>query len=350
MNPQLINVKASLVSAQHIEYKTEKIENLPDDAVLVKVAYCGICGSDLPRFFEGKVHNYPLVLGHEFSGKVVKVGKSVRTLQRDDHVIGLPLKPCFNCGPCGNGLYAQCENYSFVGSREEGALQKYLLIDQHNLYKIENSIPLDEAAFIEPIAVAIHAFNLIKPSSLDSKILIYGLGNIGLILIQYLKWKGYKNITAVNRSQKKLEIAKKIGVVECFLEHDFNEYKDKEYSHIFDCTPASKSLNMLIRHCAPRGCINIVGSKLEEIRLNSQDFNLIQRKEIAITGSWMSYSQPFPGVEWEEAGQALKNGAVKVGEVIGKSIFAFSDIENAFQSALKTNVKSLIKVDDEISC
>lgn len=98
-----------------------EIPELKDKEVLVKVAYCGICGSDLPRFFDGAVHNFPQILGHEFSGTIVKAGKEVSEGRLGKRVIGAPLMVCGKCPSCRAGKPQLCEHYGFIGSHQPGA-------------------------------------------------------------------------------------------------------------------------------------------------------------------------------------------------------------------------------------
>ncbi|MHB9856852.1 alcohol dehydrogenase catalytic domain-containing protein [Streptomyces sp. YIM S03343] len=85
--------------------------------VVVEVAYCGICGSDFPRYFDGAVHQVPQTLGHEFSGVVVEVGEGVDQVAPGRHVAVAPLVPCHDCTACAAGRPALCRSYSFIGSR-----------------------------------------------------------------------------------------------------------------------------------------------------------------------------------------------------------------------------------------
>lgn len=93
-----------------------RVEEIPDTRVnegevLVKVKATGICGSDIPRVLNNGAHNYPIVLGHEFSGEVVEIGSNVKSIKIGDRVAGAPLLPCFKCEDCQKGNYSQCKFY-----------------------------------------------------------------------------------------------------------------------------------------------------------------------------------------------------------------------------------------------
>lgn len=90
-----------------IEQEAPIISN--DEDVIVKVAYSGLCGSDIPRIFHHGAHFYPITLGHEFSGTIIEKGKKVHTLNIGDKIACVPLLPCFKCEECDNQLYSLCK-------------------------------------------------------------------------------------------------------------------------------------------------------------------------------------------------------------------------------------------------
>lgn len=338
-----LNKKATLIKPEKIELVEEVIENLPTDSVIVKVAYCGICGSDMPRFFEGRVHFYPIVLGHEFSGTVVAVGDDVDTLNIGDKVSGVPLVPCFKCDNCIAGNFQLCRKYSFIGSRSEGALQRYLVIKPENLYKLNEEVDLKKAAFIEPITVAVHALKTIEARlNKMSRIAIYGFGVIGYCVLAYLHMQGYKNLHIINRSKKNLDLAEKLGA----KVNPIANLKEQRYKFdaVIDCSPSS-DMESLLSIVNSKGSLLIVGSKVRDVAISAQTFNLIQRKEMIVTGSWMSYSEPWPGDEWTIANQILNNNTYKFVDLVSGT-FGIEEVEAAFAAVRKNGPKILIKLND----
>ena len=341
----LLNKQAKLVSPKKIDICFENIDeqNLGAREVIVEVAYCGICGSDMPRYFEGKVHFYPLVLGHEFSGTVVAKGSDV-ALSVGDKVSCIPLEPCMECEFCKKGRYQLCKKYKFVGSRRDGGFQKYVRLSERNLIKLSPSTDLKDAAFIEPITVAIHGYKLVKNylQSESEEILIYGFGNIGIILTEYLLFKGYKNINVLTRSSSRRELAKNIGIKNFYVESDLPNINQK-FSVIFDCSSNEKSMEILLQMAAEGGALSIIGTKNADLKMTAKTFNLIQREELSIFGSWMSYSSPWPGFEWTEAVKALGAGAFTLQELI-KAVFTLDNVNDGFSKAYEVGQKILIKV------
>ena len=127
-------MKALVVEADKVlTFKEIPVPELKSDEVLIKVRACGICGSDIPRVYKNGCHSYPQVLGHEFSGEVVKLGDDVKNVQIGYRVTVAPLVPCQDCEECEQGLPAMCTHYSFIGSRRQGAMAEYVAVPAKNL-------------------------------------------------------------------------------------------------------------------------------------------------------------------------------------------------------------------------
>lgn len=334
------NTKATLIEKGNVVLIEEEICNCPADSVIVEVAYCGICGSDLPRFFDGKIHFYPIVLGHEFSGKIVNVGDDVQDFKEGDFVAGIPLIPCMSCNSCRTGNYQLCESYSFTGSRTDGAFQRYIIVKSENVIKLDPKVDLLDAAFIEPLTVAIHAAKLAqKDLSKRSNIVIFGYGVIGYCLSVYLLHKGFSNITVVTNSEKHKNLSEQLGITR-FLTVD-KYYSRGECDVLFDCTPASNALETVLPFMNSKGTVIIIGSKFQDCVISSSSFGLIQRKELKIFGSWMSYSSPWPGDEWMQAVDVLycKKGNFKS---LVQKIYPLEQTNEAFEAVRTFGPKILI--------
>ena len=105
-------MKAGVLYAnEDIRYEEVDTPIISEDEVLVRVKMTGICGSDVPRVLYNGAHFYPIILGHEFSGELVDVGKNVEGLEVGDRVAGVPLIPCMKCVDCQKGNYSLCKNY-----------------------------------------------------------------------------------------------------------------------------------------------------------------------------------------------------------------------------------------------
>ena len=124
--------------------------------VQIRVAYCGICGTDLHIFHGAMDHrvHFPQVLGHEMSGVITAVGSEVEGFAAGEHVTVRPLDPCGSCPACRAGHRHICQNLKFIGIDAPGALQGLWTVPAHTLHRLPEQLSLQQGALIEPIAVA----------------------------------------------------------------------------------------------------------------------------------------------------------------------------------------------------
>lgn len=208
-----------------VELQDLEIPKYKDDEVLIKVKYCGICGSDLPRALDGGVHSFPIVVGHEFSGQIVEVGEKVKNVKVGDRVTAGALLPCGKCEACQQGRPAMCSNYGFIGSRQNGAMAEYVAVKSQNVVKLPDEVDYKEGAMIEPLTVALHGIQRINIKA-GATALVFGAGTIGLLALQCLKAVGAGKVYMVDVVDKKLELAKKLGADDVInsMKVDLNEY------------------------------------------------------------------------------------------------------------------------------
>ena len=204
----------------------ELIPEISDDECLVKIKICGVCSSDIYRAFENGAYFYPLIMGHEISGQISKIGKNVNNFIVGDNVSVFPLIPCFRCQSCATKQYATCSNYKYYGSRNSGGFSEYISIKEWNLIKI-NSIGFKNGALLEPLSVVVHGLK--KASLLDKniandkrKICIIGAGFLGLLMSEII-FNMFSNceIHVLDRNQFKL---------------DYLSYSDRITTHFLDDT------------------------------------------------------------------------------------------------------------------
>ncbi|HEV2378372.1 MAG TPA: alcohol dehydrogenase catalytic domain-containing protein [Terriglobia bacterium] len=151
--------------------------------VQLKVSYCGICGTDL-HLFDGHMDHrmrLPQVFGHEMSGTVAAVGEDVSAHKPGDRVTVRPLDPCGKCPACQRGHSHVCQKLKFIGIDSPGALQGLWTVPAHTLHRLPESIPLDLAALIEPLAVACHDVRLSETKKGDY-VVVQGGGPIGMLI------------------------------------------------------------------------------------------------------------------------------------------------------------------------
>lgn len=290
--------------------------NIPvveEDEVLIKVCVCGICGSDIPRALDGSVHSFPIVLGHEFSGEVARIGGKVKNVKVGDRVTAAPLLPCGDCFYCKVGKPAMCENYSFLGSRKNGAMAQYVVIKAENVLILPDEVDNISGAMIEPITVAIHGIERVKVNA-GATIIVFGAGTIGLLTLQCLKAIGAGKVYVVDIVEEKLELAKKLGADEVInsLKIDVVEYFEKHGKPeiAFETSGSTIAQKQCLDIVKKLGKVVYIGTATRDLGLPPSSFEKILRGELEVTGSWMSYSSPYPGYEWTTAIRFLKEGKI----------------------------------------
>lgn len=319
-----------------------RYENVADihpktDEVRIKVMTCGICGSDVQRANGTSAHSYPIILGHEFCGITDEIGDGVNGIRIGEKVTAAPLIQCGTCEQCENGDYSLCQNYNFTGSRCQGAMAEYICMPAKNIIKLSNNISFEQGALFEPATVALHA---IKKCNLtpDSYTAVFGGGTIGVFIVQWAKIFGCKNITVFGRNKEHLDSIKifEADNVISMLEDNYEKTaleitSDKGFDNIFEAAGAVETLKSSLKLAAKKADICIVGTQTKEISLDSDEWNLIARKELTIKGSWMSYSSPFPGDEWAMTKKCFENGSLKYDMSLFHKQFEMKNAKEAFE-------------------
>lgn len=204
-----------------IEYKKLVYGEVPDpqiaaDEVLVKVRSCGICGSDV-HGMDGSTgrRRPPIIMGHEAAGVIEAVGPEVKSWKKGDRVTFDSTVFCGACWYCQRGLINLCDNRRVLGVscedyRQHGAFAEYIALPQRILYALPDSVSFEQAAMVEPVAIAVHAVE-ITPISLGDTAVVVGAGMVGLLVVQALRAAGCGRIIAVDLEQTKLDLAQKLG-------------------------------------------------------------------------------------------------------------------------------------------
>lgn len=304
--------------------------------VKVRVRAAGICGSDVPRVLHNGAHFYPVVLGHEFSGDVVAVGQGVTKVKVGDTVSGAPLLPCYECEDCQRGNYSLCKNYSFIGSREQGAFADYVYLPERNAVPYDPQIPYLQAALFEPSTVALHGL-LLNGYQGGGDVLILGGGTIGLFTAQWAKIFGAKTVTVLDLVEKRLTLARRLGADRTVK---VGEDSDREalaltggrgYDMVFETAGSTAAMRSAFALAANRARVCFIGTPHADLTFTPKQWENMNRKEFKLTGSWMSYSAPFPGKEWDLTAHYFKSGQLKFDPELIYRTFPMSSAQEAFQ-------------------
>ena len=347
-------MKALVVESDKVlTFKEIPVPELKADEVLIRVRACGICGSDIPRVLHGGCHFYPVTLGHEFSGEVAKLGDGVKDVQIGERVTVAPLIPCSHCDECEQGLPAMCTHYSFIGSRQQGAMAQFVAVPAKNLVRIADNVTFEQAATIEPTTVAIHGVERAGAIDVGKSAVVYGCGTIGMLTLEVLKAKGLEKIFAIDIDDNKLAMAKKLGayetinstkvnVVEYFNTHGLVDYA-------FETAGVPFLQAQILDLVKKKGTVVYVGTAHGEVKFPAKTFEKILRGEINVTGSWQSFKAPFPGSDWIGAAELIGSGKIKVDELITHK-FKLQDGIKAFETLTDRTsgaIKVMYALDDE---
>ncbi len=281
-----------------LRYEDWPIPEVGDNDALIKVAYSGICGSEMSIIHGTNTHGAktPKILGHEFAGTIAAVGRNVKDYKVGDRVTAHPHASCGGCYFCQRGQEGFCQNaFNFITAKDSGAFSEYTLVRAKNLYKIPDGMSFKTASLIEPLSIAVHAFSLINMQPGDS-VVIQGGGTIGLCCLLIAKACGAGNIILSEPVEGRLELAKKFGadVVINPMKNDLDGAVRKICKYGMDLTIEAagnpKTCEASIPLTKSGGTVLVVGVAPPD-KLSAVSFGDINKREIHIIGSnWSPYS------------------------------------------------------------
>ncbi len=350
-----VKMKAGVVHARNdIRYEEIDKPAAEPGKVLVKVKYTGICGSDVPRVNGDACHFFPNVLGHEFSGVVEEVGEGVTNVKPGDRVAGLPLVPCMKCDDCLKGDYSLCKHYSFIGSRQFGSFAEYVAVPAANVIPFDESVSFEKGASFEPATVALHGLERTGYKG-GRTVAILGAGTIGMMTMQWAKIFGAAKVVVFDIAKERLDLGLSLGADAGIntLEEDFMEKAmaltdGKGYDYVYETAGNTVTMKMAFALAANKAGVCFIGTPTREMTFTVGEWENMNRKEFTLTGSWMSYSAPFPGHEWSLTAHYFSTGELKFDDSFIYAKMPLSEIDQAFE-LYKTpgTVKGKILIDSE---
>lgn len=271
--------------------------------VLIEVKACGICSSDEDRIFKTGTYHFPTVPGHEFAGKIVKLGKNADEALMNSKASIFPLLPCFKCNSCRRGEYATCKNYKYFGSRNDGGFSEYLVVPEWNLNLLDDTVGYDIGALSEPAAVAHHAVEAAEVSSGET-VMIIGTGTIGILIAGMCKIKGAETIIVGRRSES-VRMAAAFGITSALTEEAINYAENHDIDTVFEAVGTNTSLATAIDIVRPNGRIIAVGNPKDDLKLEKNTYWKILRKQLTLKGTWNS---SFKGMkdDWKVVAEMMK--------------------------------------------
>ncbi len=293
--------------------------------ILLEVRAAAVCGSDIHRFARGH-REYPMVLGHEAAGVIMAVGHGVDAELVGHRAALIPLIPDHSCDQCLAGRFSACASYTFVGSRRPGAFAECVVVPAANVLLVPDDLPFEHAALIEPATVARHTLDLgrFEPGQTA---LVLGAGSIGLMLVQWLRALGASLVIATDVLDANLEAARSMGA-----HLTLNPGRDDVPAQVrartgntgvdctFEASGSPTALASVVEATRARGQVVLAGNQPPDTSLPMAFLERLMRRELTLTGSFMSYSAPWPGHEWADSLSGVRGGVLDMSAMVSHRV------------------------------
>jgi L-iditol 2-dehydrogenase len=312
-------MKALLLSS----YKNLELTDLPvpspgPEEVLIRVAACGICGSDVHGYDGGSGRRIPpIVMGHEAAGIVESVGASVKNFAPGDRVTFDSTVYCGACPNCLRGDINLCDNRQVLGVscgdyRRAGAFAEFVAVPARILHRLPENLPFAEAAMLEAVAVAIHGVNLANLQPNDSALVI-GAGTIGVLTMQALRAAGCTKVFVTDVDADRLKLARQLGATEIFLSNETLQPQILQFTNnqgvdvALECVGRTETIAAAIDATRKGGTVVLVGNITPNVNLPLQK---VVSRQIRLQGSCASAG------EYPRAIELMASGAIQVQPLI----------------------------------
>lgn len=308
-----------LTAAKQLELTDVPLPDILDDEVLIRVAACGICGSDV-HGYDGSTGRRipPLVMGHEAAGVIEQVGQGVRDFRVGERVTFDSTVYCGQCDFCQAGKVNLCDNRQVLGVscgdyRRHGAFAEYVTVPARIVYRLPDSLPMEHAALIEAVSVAVHAVNRSEVAAGDTAVVV-GAGMIGLLTIQALRAAGAGQVVATDLDDTRLELAKQLGasVTVNSQQQDPVEVVQELTSGrgaaaAFEAVGATEPIAAAIHCVAKGGSVTLIGNVSPQVELPLQ---AVVTRELTLYGSCASQG------DYPRCIELMASGAINVAPLL----------------------------------
>ena len=290
-----------------------EVRDIPDrkpeaDEVKIRVAWCGLCGTDIHKF-QGKngasVVVPPIILGHECSGIVTEVGPDCKYFQPGDRVACDPSWGCGKCIWCQQGLPNFCLERHGVAK----GFAQYVYPPEKNVYHIADTLDLETAAFTEPLSCAIHGMDLIQVQS-GKTVAMYGMGAIGSLMLQLIRLTGAAKIIVIEREAEKRKLAVELGATMALSDQEIEDVaKQENIDYVNECIGLKSTMEQAIRIAGKHAKVLLFGLGDPKQPISFNQFEAYT-KELSI---YTSYLNPLCS---ERAVHLLESGQINTNKII----------------------------------
>jgi L-iditol 2-dehydrogenase len=304
-----------------IELEDIQEPTIKPDEIKVKIHAAGICGTDLHIMDDEYPYISPVVMGHEYSGRVIEVGSEVNNFQIGDRIVSLTaVHTCGSCSYCKQGLLMLCDQRKSIGSGVNGAFAEYMVIPAKSAYKIPENVTLDEAVLTEPLACAVRCIMERGRVNSGDFVLISGPGTIGMLALQVAMANG-GNVVVIGTSHdlERLNLAKELGAIAAINVEETNLFErlmeltnQKGFDVAIECSGVEASLDNCIHLLRKQGLLIQMGLFGKKIPFNS---DLALMKELSFANGFAT--EPS---SWDIALRLLEYNHVRVTPLISNKI------------------------------
>ncbi|MDK3019760.1 2,3-butanediol dehydrogenase [Pseudodonghicola flavimaris] len=318
--------------------------------VRLQVALCGICGSDLHEYAMGPLAipteaphalsgvKAPLVIGHEFCGTVREVGAEVQGLARGDRVAVEPEYRCGRCAACARGDYHLCDQWGFAGLMGHGGMAEEAILPAYMLHKLPDAVTFEDAALLEPAAVAQHAINR-AGSVKGARCAVIGAGPIGLLLVQLLKLAGAAEITATDLSAPRRDMALSLGADHATSPAQ-SPLPEGAFDLAFEAVGVQAALDEALRATRKGGSVILAGLFTAPATLDL--FDMVNREVSLITT--LGYRDVFPALI-----EMIAEGRFHPSRIVTRTVPMERVVPDGFAPLLSSPAEFKILVDPGLS-
>ncbi len=324
--------------------ETISVERVDDpicasDEVIVQVAQCGICGTDVHIYHNEYMSDFPLIPGHEFAGTVVEIGSAVRAVKLGDRVAVDPNLYCGECDFCRNEQANHCSNWQGIGITRGGGFAQYVAAPARACYHLPEGMSDQQASFIEPLACVVHALKRFRPAPGDS-VLLFGAGPMGLLLIQALRNNGAARVVVVDKQPDRLELAARFGAIPVQAGPDadaaLRALSPRGFPGVVDATGVPAVVERAFAYLRPRGHYLQFGVTPSGATVQVSPYDIFHN-DWTIYGSFALCYTFLPAIEM------LAHGAVDVSPLVSDTLplAHFADGFHRFEAGktLKVHVR-----------
>ena len=286
--------------------------------VILEVQACGICGTDLHVYHDTFRNFPPVILGHEFAGQVVEVGRAVREIRTGDRfcVLGATAVTCGQCRFCRQGEFMFCRDRRGMGHGVNGALTRFVSVRPDQLFRLPDELSTEAGALVEPLAAAVHAVCEITEVRPGDVALVSGPGPMGVLCLQLLVSQGVPTIvTGTAADGARLDLALRLGAVAVVdVSREDPQARMEEHTGpdgvdvAFECAGAAASVQLCFDALRPLGRYTQVGHFGRNLSLN---FDPVAFKQLRVSGS-VGYTADT----WRRALRILSQGHLPITDIV----------------------------------